>query len=309
VSWGAVFRKDFRDAIRSTALWAAVAAFVALGGLFTFGYTDFLLPDLAERVPLAVVGTYTLTVALVRLLSGQLFGGVGPIPLVVPLIGLLLGHKAIVGERETGQLKFLLGLPHSRAEVVAGKFLGRSAVALVGLAAGFLVAGLLLVRGPGIAVGPFLALAAATALFVLAHVAVGIGVSAAAPSGTLATVGIVAFYAVFQVAWGGVFVIVEALFLRPDALAPGEFTPPEWFRLLRSLSPANAFNGAFDAALSAVGGIPPEFGQFFFTSSAGGDAGPVPFYLADWFGVVVLLAWVVLPVGLGYLAFRRANLG
>ncbi len=45
--------------------------------------------------------------------------------MLVPLIALVLGHDAVVGERERNTLGLLLSLPVNRLEVVAAKFLGR----------------------------------------------------------------------------------------------------------------------------------------------------------------------------------------
>ena len=50
--------------------------------------------------------------------------------LLVPLVALVLGHDAIVGERERHTLGLLLSLPVGRGEVLLAKFLGR-AMALV----------------------------------------------------------------------------------------------------------------------------------------------------------------------------------
>lgn len=64
--------------------------------------------------------------------------------LLVPLIALVLGHDAIVGERERNTLGLLLSLPVGRFEVVIAKFLGRllslSGAVAVGLGAAIVVA-------------------------------------------------------------------------------------------------------------------------------------------------------------------------
>ncbi len=45
--------------------------------------------------------------------------------MLVPLIAVVLGHDAVVGERERNTLGLLLSLPVNRLEVVGAKFLGR----------------------------------------------------------------------------------------------------------------------------------------------------------------------------------------
>jgi len=46
--------------------------------------------------------------------------------LIVPLVALVLGHDAIVGERERNTLGLLLSLPVGKLEVVLAKFIGRA---------------------------------------------------------------------------------------------------------------------------------------------------------------------------------------
>lgn len=67
------------------------------------------------------------------------------VSLLVPLVGGVLGHDAIVGERERNTLGLLLSLPVARGEVVLAKFVGRllalAAAIGLGLGAAALVGG------------------------------------------------------------------------------------------------------------------------------------------------------------------------
>ncbi len=62
--------------------------------------------------------------------------------LLVPLVALVLGHDAIVGERERNTLGLLLSLPVTRLEVILAKFVGRlvALMAAVGLGLGLAMA-------------------------------------------------------------------------------------------------------------------------------------------------------------------------
>ncbi|MBX3632482.1 MAG: hypothetical protein ABS38_02250 [Acidovorax sp. SCN 68-22] len=63
---------------------------------------------------------------------------------LIPLIALLLGFDAIVGERERGSLDLLLALPITRLELLLGKYLGLAGALALSTVAGFgLVAALL----------------------------------------------------------------------------------------------------------------------------------------------------------------------
>ena len=48
------------------------------------------------------------------------------VSLIVPLVALVLGHDAVVGERERNTLGLLLSLPVGKLEVVLAKFVGRA---------------------------------------------------------------------------------------------------------------------------------------------------------------------------------------
>ena len=50
---------------------------------------------------------------------------------LVPLIALVLGYDAIVGEKERGSLELLLSMPITRFEILLGKFSGLAAALAV----------------------------------------------------------------------------------------------------------------------------------------------------------------------------------
>ena len=56
---------------------------------------------------------------------------------LIPLIALLLGFDAIVGERERGSLDLLLAMPITRFELLMGKYLGLAVALTVSTVAGF----------------------------------------------------------------------------------------------------------------------------------------------------------------------------
>jgi Cu-processing system permease protein len=56
---------------------------------------------------------------------------------LVPLIAVILGYDAIVGEQERGSLELLLSMPITRFEILLGKFLGLSAALAVATTLGF----------------------------------------------------------------------------------------------------------------------------------------------------------------------------
>jgi Cu-processing system permease protein len=61
---------------------------------------------------------------------------------LVPLIALMLGYDAIVGERERGSLDLLLSMPITRFEILLGKFAGMSGALAFATVAGLALAAL-----------------------------------------------------------------------------------------------------------------------------------------------------------------------
>ena len=95
--------------------------------------------------------------------------------LLVPLVALVLGHDAIVGERERHTLGLLLSLPVSRGEVLAAKFLGRALALSAATGIGLGSAALLLQGGQR---GTVLGLLPSTMLLGLAFLSLGVLLSA-----------------------------------------------------------------------------------------------------------------------------------
>lgn len=294
MSWAAVARKDFQDAARSKLLWGVLALFVLFAGGLALLYTE-LLSRLGGGVE---SGTDSITMGFVLLMSGNFLFGAGPVLVLVPVIGLLLGYKSVAGERDSGQMKILLGLPHSRSDVVVGKLVGRTGVGLLGVVAGFTIAALLVAILESLSPLMFFQFVIAVAVFLFVHISIGVGISAAAPSSTWSIVAVFLFIGFFQVIWGAMFFVVKVVVWDLTTEAP------EWFQFLRTLSPGRAYDGLLAT-------IVPRYSELKADLTPGGATDPStaePFFAQDWFGLVVLLVWAVVPLALGYLRFDTVDL-
>lgn len=211
----------------------------------------------------------------------------------VPLIGLALGYNAIAGERERGSLKLMLGLPHTRRDVVYGKFLGRTAVITASIVAGYSTAAVIaLLTYDSFALDIFVPYLLVTLFYGSVYVAIGIGVSAFMRSRQFAITAAIGLYALFLLIWD-----VFLLFLQLVAVGPElpESGLPEWIQFVGLLNPSTAFEYATIALI-------PEFTEL--TTFPESDA----LYLEHWVGFPVLVAWIVLPLGVGYLRFKKTEL-
>lgn len=100
---------------------------------------------LRDRWVVVIAGLFALLSAAVSAYAGGASEGgaamSGPslatlASLFVPLVALVLGYDAIVGERERNTLGLLLSLPGSRVEIVAAKYFGRALGLIVAVSVG-----------------------------------------------------------------------------------------------------------------------------------------------------------------------------
>jgi len=130
---GVIAEKEFWDRIRNR--WVLGAA-----GLFTAFALAIAYLGAAQQ---GAVGFRGIDATIASLVSLVIY--------LVPLIALLLGYDAIVGERDKGSLPLLLSMPVTRFELLLGKYIGLAAALAFSTLAGFGIAGLLLSYRMGLA--------------------------------------------------------------------------------------------------------------------------------------------------------------
>lgn len=297
MSWQAIARKDFQDSIRSWWIIGLSALFLVL----------FVVPAyfVAQGVGGAIAqetGEQISSDAFINLLSTF-------IAFVIPIIAVVLAYAAIAGERDSGTLKLLLALPHSRRDVVFGKIVGRSVVIVLPILLGFVGAAIVFLITPvSLEVGNYVAFTLLSALLGVVFVSLAVGISAAAKSRRQAMLGNVGIFVIFALFWGS--------FAEGLANLLNEYTDTSFETLVqvqlatRLLNPTDAYQSlaailwtsdALGARLSIFGGG--LAGQIYAQA-----LDPLPGYFSNPVVAVVFLAWLVVPPILGYLVFRDADL-
>jgi len=277
VSWLVIARKEFEDAVRSRLLWGVVAFVTVMVSV------TFLIPLLVPAMESGVLAA---------------LGGASEFAsMLVPIVALVAAYLAIAGERESGSLRLLLGLEPSRRAVVAGKFVGRSAVVVVGLTAGFLLAGVVAWAVYGtVPAGAFLGVLLLTDALGVAFVGIAIGISAASATRSRAmTIGIAAYLA-FALLWD---LIPQGAHLAVFGGPPGA-SAPAWFVFLQGASPTGAYSAL---VMNAIHATDPSYPAATTVLD-----GPVPFFVEWWAFAAIMVAWTVVPLALGSIAFERADL-
>ncbi|WP_223305955.1 MULTISPECIES: ABC transporter permease [unclassified Massilia] len=111
--------KEWRDRIRNR--W--VLAVAVLFAMFALAIALFGTAQQGE------VGFHGIESTVASLVSLVIY--------LVPLIALILGYDAIVGEKERGALELLLSMPITRLEILLGKYLGLAAALASSTVLGF----------------------------------------------------------------------------------------------------------------------------------------------------------------------------
>ena len=119
--------KELRDRIRNRWVLAIAVVFAAFALLIAYF-------GAAQQ---GAVGFRGIEVTIASLTSLVIY--------LLPLIALILGFDAIVGERERGSLDLLLSLPITRLELLLGKYLGLAAALTLSTLLGFGLTGILFV--------------------------------------------------------------------------------------------------------------------------------------------------------------------
>jgi Cu-processing system permease protein len=111
--------KEWRERIRNR--WVLVVALVF--AVFALAIAYF---GAAQQGEVGFRGIEATVASLVSLVT-----------YLVPLIALILGYDAIVGERERGSLELLMAMPVTRCEILLGKYLGLAGALAASTALGF----------------------------------------------------------------------------------------------------------------------------------------------------------------------------
>ena len=236
---------------------------------------------LLGSAPTGAVSADPMAVVVVSLASLTIF--------LVPLIALLLSFDAIVGEQERGTLMLLLSYPVARWQVVVGKALGHVCILGIATLLGYGVAAGALAMGSesdSLAWGAFSMMVLTSIMLGAAFVSMGVLASTLvrerATAAGLAVGAWLVFVLLYDTALLGILVADQGRYVTQSVLD-----------VLLLLNPADVyriFNMTANDSVALYSGL-----------AGPGNAAPMPAGVL----LAVLAAWVLVPLGLAVLAFRR----
>lgn len=265
---GRIAAKEFRDRIRNRWVLAVAAIFAAFALVIAYF-------GAAQQ---GAIGVRGIDVTIASLVSLVIY--------LVPLIALILGFDAIVGERERGSLDLLLSLPLTRVELLVGKFAGLAATLACATVAGFGAAGLLLaLKLPAAAVLHYGGFILSATLLGMAFLSLAIVVSVFAADRARASGTAIAVWFFFVLVYD--LLLLGALVATGGAIGAGAFpyllllNPADVFRIL------NVFNSG-------------EVRSLYGLATAFPDELSHPVLLG-----AVMAGWIVAPLTLAIWRFRQ----
>ncbi|WP_049924324.1 ABC transporter permease subunit [Halopiger djelfimassiliensis] len=271
MNWQSTARKDFRDAIRSRTIWLLLIGFV---GLFILGNVVF-----GPRS-----GPFD---GFVETTFANVHG-------LLPIVGIVLGYKAVLYERESGSLVLSLSLPQSRRDFVVGKLVGRLLVLTIPVVVGLIVGGsIAVVQYESVSLAPYLAFVVATVLYGAVFVSIALACSMSTTAGRQVLIRAIGAYVVLDLGWNWFINQFVRLLYRFRIALPSDM--PDWAVGLQLASPSEAYRHLV-ATLFEIGGSQAHL------------AATTPWYVNPVTALIVLCGWLVVPLALGYLQFSTADL-
>ena len=206
---------------------------------------------------------------------------------LAPLMGLTLGAQALTSERERGTLSFLLAQPVSLFEVFISKFIGLAMAIATAIVTGFALATLTIsYMSGGKGMDIFLQLTALTVLLAVVSLSVGYLISSVAHrTSTALGVAVVAWLGLVLIGDLGLMGTAIMFKLSPSTLLTITIVNPlESYRI--------ASIGLLRDSLELLGPA-----GLVATDRFGSATG--------WVLTGILVVWVILPLGIAYVAMSR----
>jgi Cu-processing system permease protein len=217
------------------------------------------------------------------------------VQLLVPIIGLMLGYAAIIGEIEKGSMSALLSLPVTRLEVVIGKFLGLGGVLSFSIIVGFGIAGIVIgIMVPNVDFLEYLAFIGATILVGLVYLNVALFFSTLFKKRSSALGGAIFLWFFFNMILPIILLGIAAAGQAFGDIMQGNI--PQWYFAVELINPMSVY--VYLVTLS-VGPI--ASAQGFLNLN-------LPSYYSPGLMVGILLLWISGFLALTFLKFKRIDL-
>ena len=272
----ALYKKEYRDYIRNK--W-----FITLTLIF------LILAMVTSYFGASGVGFRGLKETVTAMLSLNSF--------LIPIVAIMIGHGAIINEREKGSIQILLSYPVTRIEFFAAKYLAMATLLFTTIFIGFGSAGIVITLGGGSSNWIyFLHFLLSTFLMGMVFLAFSFLVSSMAERKSIAMGGGIFIWFFFSMIIGLIFLGLFALAgVDYGEVIKGEAEFPEWMWKVLFISPLDTYQ----TNIALIYNIKNFFGY---------EMPFIPHYINMWSTSLALILWATLPSFLSIKIFLKKDL-
>lgn len=274
-----IAKKEIMDNVRNLWIIIMTAIFViltismsALGAYFSEGWQDLGV-------------TIMIMMSIVQLL--------------VPILSLMLGYAAVVGEIEKGSMNMLISLPANRMEILLGKIIGLGGVLSISILIGFGLAGIVIgVMVPEVNYIEYFIFIISTILIGLVYLAVAFFFSTLFKKRSTALGGAIFLWFFFNMILPIIlYGIAFAGAALPDLM---EGVAPDWYYLIQLINPMSAYSALVTLNVQSV--MPAV------ASVSGTPAVQYPSFYTTGLMLLILLIWIFGSFILAYWRFSKKDI-
>ena len=214
---------------------------------------------------------------------------------LIPIIGLMLGYAAIIGEIEKGSMSSLLSLPANRLEIILGKFFGLGSIISFTTLIGFGVAGIVIaVNVADVNYADYLVFIGATILLGLVFLSLALFFSSLFKKRSTAMGGAILLWFLFNMILPLVFVgIMVASSGIENILSSGGF--PDWYHALELFNPLSVYSALISLNVGPVSTMQGAFSMSY------------PSFYSSGLMASILILWIVSFLLLAFWRFDRRD--
>ena len=214
---------------------------------------------------------------------------------LIPIIGLMLGYAAIIGEIEKGSMSSLLSLPANRLEIILGKFFGLGSIISFTTLIGFGVAGIVIaVNVADVNYADYLVFIGATILLGLVFLSLALFFSSLFKKRSTAMGGAILLWFLFNMILPLVFVgIMVASSGIENILSSGGF--PDWYHALELFNPLSVYSALISLNVGPVSTMQGAFSMSY------------PSFYSSGLMTSILILWIVSFLLLAFWRFDRRD--
>jgi len=215
------------------------------------------------------------------------------VQLLIPIIALMLGYSAIIGEIEKGSMSSLLSLPVTRLEILLGKFIGLGSLLAITIIIGFGLAGIVI----GFNVSDvdylgYIIFIFATIMIGLVFLALALFLSTLFNKRSTAMGGAIFLWFFFNIILPIVFVGILA---ASSDIINIINNAPDWYHILNLFNPLQVYSFLVTLNVGAA--------LSFDTISIA-----YPEYYSNILMTIILLSWIICFMILSYWRFNKRDI-